>query len=232
MHHAGLLALPPGARLREEHRHAPSAEDWVELLDDYVTHSRRSRTPRWRRSGARCPPSATGSPGAASGPRSRPVDRVLARSAAKTYATVEIAAAEAASLGERLRALVLCDHERAGARLPARLHGVLDAEAGSAWLIARQPRRRRAHPRAGPDARHRQDGRRRTGDGACLHRVDRAVRPDDHRGRRAERHRRPLVVAHLGRPGHARSSRRATAGSSSAPARCSARAGTPAASTR
>jgi superfamily II DNA or RNA helicase len=134
MHHAGLLGLPPGARMREEHRHAPSAEDWVELLDDYVAHSlpgaatleaiRRALPAvgyRLTRRGIRAAQS--------------PVDRVLARSAAKTYATVEIAAAEAASLGDRLRALVLCDHERAGARLPGRLHGVLETEAGSAWLV-------------------------------------------------------------------------------------------------
>jgi superfamily II DNA or RNA helicase len=133
MHHAGLLGLPPGARLREEHRHAPSAEDWVELLDDYVTHALRDAATleairralpavgyRLTRRGIRVAQS--------------PVDRVLARSAAKTHATVEITAAEAGSLGDRLRALVLCDHERAGARLPARLRGVLDAQAGSAWL--------------------------------------------------------------------------------------------------
>jgi superfamily II DNA or RNA helicase len=135
MHHAGLLGLPPGARLREEHRHAPSAEDWVELLDDYVTNAltddgdtreaiRRALPAvgyRLTRRGIRAAQS--------------PVDRVLARSAAKTYATVEITAAEDTALGERLRTLVLCDHERAGARLPARLHGVLEQEAGSAWLV-------------------------------------------------------------------------------------------------
>ena len=38
MHHAGLLDLPVGARLREEHRHAPSAEDWVRLLGDWLLH--------------------------------------------------------------------------------------------------------------------------------------------------------------------------------------------------
>lgn len=134
LHHAGLLALPPGARLREEHRHAPSAEDWVALLDDYVTNAQvedgalesiRRALPavgyRLTRRGISAAQS--------------PVDRVLARSAAKTYATVEIVAAEDGSLGPRLRALVLTDHERAGARLPARLHGVLEAEAGSAWLV-------------------------------------------------------------------------------------------------
>lgn len=134
MHHAGLLGLPPGARVREEHRHAPSADDWVALLDDYVSNAApgadtveaiRRALPSvgytLTRRGVRAARS--------------PVDRVLARSAAKTHATVEIAAAEGAALSERLRALVLCDHERAGARLPARLHGVLEPEAGSAWLV-------------------------------------------------------------------------------------------------
>ena len=137
MHHTGLLGLPPGARLREEHRHAPSAEDWVALLDDYIANSSPSADTldavkralpavgyRLTRRGIRAAQS--------------PVDRVLARSAAKTYATVEITASEADSLGDRLRALILCDHERDGARIPARLLGVLDAEAGSAWLTLRR----------------------------------------------------------------------------------------------
>ena len=137
MHHAGLLGLPPGARLREEHRHAPSAEDWVELLDDYIAHS--SPSSATLDSVKRALP-AVGYRLTRRGIRSAqsPVDRVLARSAAKTYATVEITASEARSLGDRLRALILCDHERDGARIPARLLGVLDAEAGSAWLTLRR----------------------------------------------------------------------------------------------
>ncbi|MGI5225808.1 DEAD/DEAH box helicase family protein [Actinoallomurus sp. CA-142502] len=134
MHHAGLLGLPPGARMREEHRHVPSADDWVALLDDYVT--RAAPGADTVEAIRRALPSV-GYTLTRRGVRAAwsPVDRVLARSAAKTYATVEIAAAEGAALGERLRALVLCDHERAGARLPARLRGVLEAEAGSAWLV-------------------------------------------------------------------------------------------------
>jgi superfamily II DNA or RNA helicase len=134
MHHAGLLGLPPGARVREEHRHAPSADDWVALLDDYVGNGAPgSDTVEAIR---RALPSV-GYTLTRRGVRAArsPVDRVLARSAAKTHATVEIAAAEGAALGDRLRALVLCDHERAGARLPARLRGVLEPEAGSAWLV-------------------------------------------------------------------------------------------------
>ncbi|WP_344598445.1 DEAD/DEAH box helicase family protein [Actinomadura vinacea] len=141
-HHAGLLALPPGARLREEHRHAPTAEDWVALLNDYVLHcllpSEEEQDAAALEAVKRALP-AVGYQLTRRGIRAArsPVDRVLARSAAKTLGAVEIAAAEAAALGARLRCLVLCDHERAGATLPARLREVLDAEAGSAWLMLR-----------------------------------------------------------------------------------------------
>ncbi|MFI0354748.1 DEAD/DEAH box helicase family protein [Actinomadura sp. 9N407] len=141
-HHAGLLALPPGARMREEHRHDPTAEDWVALLNDYVLHclmpSKRKKDEVALEAVKRALP-AVGYQLTRRGIRAArsPVDRVLARSAAKSYGAVEIAALEAASLGSRLRCLVLCDHERAGATLPARLRDVLDAEAGSAWLMLR-----------------------------------------------------------------------------------------------
>ncbi|PRX97364.1 DEAD/DEAH box helicase family protein [Allonocardiopsis opalescens] len=140
LHHAGLLALPPGARLREQHRHPPDAADWVRLLDDYVRHALRpSGEPRDEEALAairRALPSIGHNltrRGVRPGPS--PVDRVLARSASKAHGAVEIAAAESAALGDRLRCLVLCDHERATARLPARLDGVLAQEAGSAWLL-------------------------------------------------------------------------------------------------
>ncbi|WP_207782537.1 DEAD/DEAH box helicase family protein [Phytoactinopolyspora limicola] len=139
-HHAGLLELPEGAVLREEHRHRPTADDWVALLNDYVRgcllpssdprdetllQEMRTALPsvgfQLTRRGIR---------------RGRsPVDRVLARSEAKTTGTVEILAAESDTLRDRLRALILCDHERATATLPARLQGVLDAQAGSARLV-------------------------------------------------------------------------------------------------
>lgn len=137
MHHAGLLALPAGARLREEHRHDPSAEDWVRLLGDWLLqHVAESDDPadaevlavvraalpsvgyQWTRRGVR---------------RGRsPVDRVLARSYAKPAAAAQIIGAEHAAIGERTRVLALCDHERAAATVPVTLDGVLDAEAGSA----------------------------------------------------------------------------------------------------
>jgi superfamily II DNA or RNA helicase len=137
MHHAELLALPAGARLREQHRHAPSAEDWVRLLGDWLlNHVAESDDPadaevlavvraalpsvgyQWTRRGVRRGRST--------------VDRVLARSYAKPGAAAQIIAAEHAAIGVRARVLVLCDHERASATVPVDLAGVLDAEAGSA----------------------------------------------------------------------------------------------------
>ncbi len=131
--HVELMALPEGARLVERHRHEPVADDWVLLLDDWLqhdhTHVERVRAVlpsigyQLTRHGVR---------------RGRsPVDRVLARSEAKTQALVEVVSAEHRTLGERLRMLVLCDHEQATATLPVGLDGVLDVEAGSAMLALR-----------------------------------------------------------------------------------------------
>ncbi len=139
-HHAGLLALPPGAALREEHRHEPTAADWVALLGEYVTTCLvPSSDPADQKlvDEIRAALPSIGYQLTKRGIRRgrSPVDRVLARSEAKTDAAVQILAAEAANLGSRLRSLVLCDHEQASATLPARLRGVLDAQAGSARLV-------------------------------------------------------------------------------------------------
>lgn len=139
LHYGGLCDLPDGARLLERHRYPPRAEDWTALIGDYARHcltgsdSDRDRA-AWERLRSALP--AVGYHLTRRGVRrgASPVDRVVARSASKSYATVEIVAAESAAIGERLRALVLCDHERATARAPARLRGVLDEDAGSAWL--------------------------------------------------------------------------------------------------
>ena len=133
MHHAGLLDLPTGARLTEQHRVPPTVEDWMALVEEWalglddpdVTDALRRALPSvgyvWTRNGVR---------------RGRtPTDRVLARSEAKAGATVDIVTAEHAALGERMRMLVLCDHERAGATVPATLVGVLDQQAGSARAV-------------------------------------------------------------------------------------------------
>ena len=137
LHHVGMIGLPSGARMQEEHRSAPTADDWVLLVDDWLTgrltktglaqdeqvvEAVRRALPsvgyQWTKRGIR---------------RGRsPVDRVLARSASKSAAVVQICAHEHLNLAERMRMLVLCDHERAGATLPADLTGVIDQQAGSA----------------------------------------------------------------------------------------------------
>jgi hypothetical protein len=140
LHHVGMIGLPSGARMQEEHRSAPTADDWVLLVDDWLTgrlvktglpedervvEAVRRALPsvgyQWTKRGIR---------------RGRsPVDRVLARSESKTQAVVEICAHEHLNLAERMRMLVLCDHERAGATLPADLTGVIDQQAGSAHAM-------------------------------------------------------------------------------------------------
>lgn len=136
-HHAGLVAAPLGARVREEHRHDPRADDWAVVIGAYVGEALRpSADPRdgaaLQRLRAALPSVGFSLTGAGVRRGRSPVDRVLARSEAKTRAAVDIVAAERGSLLEHLRALVLCDHESATATLPARLTGVLEPDAGSA----------------------------------------------------------------------------------------------------
>ncbi|MDQ6919298.1 MAG: DEAD/DEAH box helicase family protein, partial [Candidatus Dormibacteraeota bacterium] len=133
---------PPGARLREGDREPPSADDWVYLIDDYcVGHLRGSEEPAdlaaWEMIRSALP--GLGYTLGYHGIRSSvsPVDRVLLLSASKAVAAAEILAAEDRTLGPRLRALVLCDYEKAGGEWPANLRGVLDPQAGSAGLILR-----------------------------------------------------------------------------------------------
>jgi superfamily II DNA or RNA helicase len=133
---------PSDARLREGDREPPSADDWVYLIDDYcVGHLRGSEAQAdlaaWEMIRAALP--GLGFTLGYHGIRSSvsPVDRVLLLSASKAVAAAEILAAEDRVLGSRLRALVLCDFEKAGAEWPAGLRGVLDPQAGSAGLILR-----------------------------------------------------------------------------------------------
>ena len=141
LHTAGLLPLPDGARVTEQHRHPPTAEDWVALIGDYCQRcllaSGDEQDERAYEAIRRVLPSV-GYRLTRAGVRAgnSPVDRVLARSASKAYAAIEILAAESAELGPRLRALVLCDHEEASGTLPADLAGtVLTAEAGGGQLV-------------------------------------------------------------------------------------------------
>ena len=146
LHCDGMLPLPEGAVVREQHRHPPTAEDWVALIGDYGKHcllpglaaenheeaarnkaayeAIRAALPsigyRLTRAGIRAAES--------------PVDRVLARSASKATAATEILRAEYGELGSRLRALVLTDFAEAGGTIPATLAGVLNEGAGGALL--------------------------------------------------------------------------------------------------
>lgn len=137
VHHAGLLALPPGAVIAEEHRRDPTADDWVALIDDWVKgtllHSADPGDERVLGGVRRALPSVGYVLTKRGVRRGRsPVDRVLARSESKVTATAQIVYQERLALGEDLRLLVLCDHERASATLPADLDGVLSEQAGSA----------------------------------------------------------------------------------------------------
>lgn len=153
--YAGKLPLPDGARLREEHRVTPTAEDWVCVIDDYVrgflaVSRHAGNTTAYDRLRAALP--AIGWTLTKKGIQAgrSPIDRVLARSESKTHAAVEIAAAEAANLGARARVLVLTDHTHAAATLPATLVGVIPREAGSASLVlqrmCREPRTAALNP--------------------------------------------------------------------------------------
>src|SRR5699024_11917612 len=94
LHPAGLLRLPPGARLSQQHRRAPDADDWARLIEDWMRHhllvseepsdrelaeAIRRTLPaigcRWTRNGI--------------APGRCPTDRVLARSASKPRACVD-----------------------------------------------------------------------------------------------------------------------------------------------
>ncbi|MFN8624079.1 MAG: DEAD/DEAH box helicase family protein [Chloroflexota bacterium] len=133
---------PPGARFAEIHRREPDSADWAALLDRWAMEALApSKDPRdreaWERLRAGLPAAgyrltARGVVRGASA-----VDRVLALSASKALAAATILSTEAAMLGDRLRGLVLCDHESASRDPGARLRGVLDPGAGSATLVLR-----------------------------------------------------------------------------------------------
>lgn len=139
LHSNGLLPLPEGARLREQHWHPPTAEDWVALIGDYCRRCLLvSDDPRDERAyeAVRVALPSIGYRLTRTGPRAAesPVDRVLARSASKAHAAVEILRAESAELGDRLRALVLTDFIEAGGTVPAALSSVMEEDAGGALL--------------------------------------------------------------------------------------------------
>ena len=138
--HAGLLSLPSGARLQEQHRVEADATDWAVLLGAYAAqHLAPSSVPAdgvllkavrevlpslghlLTRKGLRATTS--------------PVDRVCALSESKAAAAVHVLEAEHDVLGEDLRAAVLCDFEQRTAQAPSRLGDLLASGApGSARL--------------------------------------------------------------------------------------------------
>ncbi|OUZ08866.1 hypothetical protein BHE97_12085 [Aeromicrobium sp. PE09-221] len=137
--HAGLLALPDGARLTEEHRVPLSTDDWAVLLDDWVGGClRHSDDPideaviddlRAALPGIGLQASRRG----VSRPAQSRVDRVLSRSVSKMRAAAEIVGIERVALGDRLRAVVVCDFERASATSAESLGA--PAEHGSAFEV-------------------------------------------------------------------------------------------------
>ncbi|MEV0840861.1 DEAD/DEAH box helicase family protein [Actinocatenispora sera] len=138
--HAGMIALPAGARLREMHRTAPDADDWVAVLGDFCTgHLQASEDDRDVAALAAIKRVLPGlgyrltSRGLRAGPS--PVDRLCGLSEAKIAATTHILATESAARGDRLRALVLCDFEQLPGRPSDRLTAVpLNTLSGSARL--------------------------------------------------------------------------------------------------
>ena len=92
MVHAGLMALPAGARLSERHRHDPTADDWVLLLDGWAAHLRDTGEDDAVLERIREALPSVGYQLTRRGIRRgrSPVDRVLARSEAKVVALTEI----------------------------------------------------------------------------------------------------------------------------------------------
>jgi superfamily II DNA or RNA helicase len=137
----GLIPLPDGARLREQHRVKPAARDWVNVLTDFsISHLLPSQDPRDAEalSAIKRVLPGLGYRLTNRGVRvsTSPVDRVCALSESKIAATTHILDAEDAELGSQLRALVLCDFEKMSATLPASLTGTpLNTQSGSAQLV-------------------------------------------------------------------------------------------------
>lgn len=143
LHYVGLLSRPVGAVVQERHREDPDSADWVRLIDDWLRHCIRPGSAHDRRDAAVLADLRRVLPTidhvlTRNGIRRGigQVDRVLARSRAKMASAVDILATESAERPESIRALVLCDFERAGATSEARLgSSEVDTDAGSARAV-------------------------------------------------------------------------------------------------
>lgn len=134
--HNGLIGLPDGARMRDEHRQPMQVDDWIAVLAEYgrtVLAASDPPVPGWERlrAGLRSVGWTLTRNGARRG--QSPVDRVLARTAAKAVAAGYLVAQEYLVRGDDLRAIVLTDYENVEATPPADLRTVLAPRAGSAW---------------------------------------------------------------------------------------------------
>ena len=137
---AGQMEMPAGACLREEHRAALTIDDWVALIDDWCRgHLRRSREPAdleaWERIRHMLPGIGWVLTREGIRPHVSPVDRLLLLSTSKAAAAIDVLQAELNDLGAGLRAILVCDFERASAEYHPELNGVLDPAAGSAALM-------------------------------------------------------------------------------------------------
>jgi superfamily II DNA or RNA helicase len=134
--HNGLIRVPDGARMRDEHRQPMAVENWVALLSDYGRTVLAASDPPaagWERlrAGLRSVGWTLTRSGARRGQSS--VDRVLARSAAKAVAAGYLVNEEYLVRGSGLRAVVLTDYENVSATPPADIEAVIARQAGSAW---------------------------------------------------------------------------------------------------
>ena len=139
--HSGLIPLPDGASLREQHRVLPDARDWVTVLTDFcLRYLEISDDPRdadaLRAIRAVLPGLGYRLTKRGVSVAVSPVDRVCALSESKVAAAVHILATEHDAMSDGLRALVLTDFETQTAQLPASLDGTsLTQESGSARLV-------------------------------------------------------------------------------------------------
>lgn len=132
--------LPRGAPMREAFRLPMRIEDWVLLINDwYLHHIARSTDERDIAAGNILKTSLESlgyritRVGIQHGMSL--VDQVVSLSSSKAAAVITILGQESTSLGDTLRALILCDFDAGGHALAQALTGVLDPLAGSAALV-------------------------------------------------------------------------------------------------
>jgi superfamily II DNA or RNA helicase len=131
------LPLPPGAPTGEGYREPPGLDDWLVLLEDYAMSCLRAEpSPEAAARDAELG-AALRDLGFALTRRgirraTSDTDRLLTGSAAKGLALVEVLSCEDIARGERLRALVLTDGERAPEAREGALVGVLRPAAQTA----------------------------------------------------------------------------------------------------